>query len=48
LACAYLASQICLWDRKFKSNFFRRGTQNGFEFVEQFAIALYICTVSSF
>jgi hypothetical protein len=46
--CAYLLSQICPWGPKFRLNFFPHDAKNGFEFLGLFAIALCICTESSF
>jgi len=46
--CACLPSQIYPWGLKFRLNFFLPDARNGFEFVGLFAIALCICTESSF
>ena len=46
--CACSPSRIYLWDRKFRLNFFLPEARNGFVFAEWFAIALSICTESSF
>lgn len=47
-ACACLPSRICPWDPKFRLNFFHLDARNGFGFGLLFAIALCICTESSF
>ena len=46
--CACSPSRIYLWDRKFRLNFFLPEARNEFVFVGLFAIALSICTESSF
>lgn len=46
--CACLPSRICPWDLEFRLNFFPPDAKNGFEFLGLFAIALCICTESSF
>lgn len=46
--CACLPSRIYPWDLKFRLNFFLPDAENGFEFVGLYAVALCICTESSF